>query len=199
MPNSYIPNKDADLVAWLANFLTVANANLAPLGLIAGDLTPISTLQPTYSTNLNDVEAKKAALASAVDTKDATKDSIVQKVRIVVNKIQANPAANIMQRFLTSRFLKAGFSVSVSARALIILLPIKGSLAQKGIKPHLNRVNSFFPSLIIAAIFCEGAILKRGESSSLGYIPGTNFSKSFVLADRAKRPSAHFTSSLPNT
>lgn len=27
-----------------------------------------------------------------MDTKDATKDSIIQKVRVVVNKIQANPA-----------------------------------------------------------------------------------------------------------
>ena len=92
MPNTYYPNKDADFIAWLANFITIATANTAALGLIAGDLTPISTLQPTYSTNLNDVEAKKAALASAVDTKDATKDSIIQKVRVVVNKIQANPA-----------------------------------------------------------------------------------------------------------
>jgi hypothetical protein len=74
---NYFPTKDADFIAWLANFLTVANANLVPLGLIAGDLTPITALQPTYSTNLNDVEAKKAALASAVDTKDATKDSII--------------------------------------------------------------------------------------------------------------------------
>lgn len=89
---NYFPAKDADFIAWLANFLVVANANLVPLGIIAGDLTPISTLQPTYSTNLNDVEAKKAALASAVDTKDATKDSIIDKVRLVVNKIQANPA-----------------------------------------------------------------------------------------------------------
>ena len=92
MPNTYYPNKDADFIAWLANFLTVANANLAPLGLIAGDLTPITALQPTYSTELIDVEAKKASLASIVDTKDATKDSIIQKVRVVVNKIQANPA-----------------------------------------------------------------------------------------------------------
>ncbi|MGB9702374.1 MAG: hypothetical protein ACPL1A_06575 [Candidatus Kapaibacteriota bacterium] len=74
---NYFPTKDADFIAWLANFLTVANVNLVPLGLIAGDLTPITALQPTYSTNLNDVEAKKAALASAVDTKDATKDSII--------------------------------------------------------------------------------------------------------------------------
>lgn len=89
---NYFPAKDADFIAWLANFLTIANANLVPLGLIAGDLTPITALQPTYSTYLNDVEAKKAALASSVDTKDATKDSIIQKVRVVVNKIQANPA-----------------------------------------------------------------------------------------------------------
>ena len=34
------PLKDADLISRLANFLTVANANLAPLGLIAGDLIP---------------------------------------------------------------------------------------------------------------------------------------------------------------
>jgi len=90
--DSRLHGKDKQTIAWLANFLTVANANLAPLGLIAGDLTPITALQPTYYTNLNDVEAKKAALASAVDTKDATKDSIIQKVRVVVNKIQANPA-----------------------------------------------------------------------------------------------------------
>ena len=92
MAGTYYPLKDAEFMIWLSNFLTVANANLLPLGLIAGDLTPISTLQPTYTSNLNDVEAKKAALAGAVDTKDATKDSIIQKVRVVVNKIQANPA-----------------------------------------------------------------------------------------------------------
>ncbi|MCX6154688.1 MAG: fibronectin type III domain-containing protein [Candidatus Kapabacteria bacterium] len=92
MANTYFPSKDADFVAWLANYLTVANANLTAIGLIAGDLTPISTLQPTYSTNLLDVEAKKAAFASAVETKDATKESIIEKVRITVNKIQANPA-----------------------------------------------------------------------------------------------------------
>lgn len=58
MPNTYYPNKDADFVSWLANFLTVANVNLIPLGLIAGDLTPITTLQPTYSTNLYDISEK---------------------------------------------------------------------------------------------------------------------------------------------
>ena len=95
MPNNYLPNKDADLIPWLGNFLTVANANLVALGLVAADVDPIKALQPTYSTNLNDVEVKKAALAAAVETKDATKDSIIQKVRLLVNKIQANPAVTV--------------------------------------------------------------------------------------------------------
>ena len=92
MPSTYYPSKDAELVVWLGNFITVANANLATLGIVATDVDPIKALQPIYSTNLNDVETKKAALSASVETKDATKDSIIQKVRLLVNKIQANPA-----------------------------------------------------------------------------------------------------------
>lgn len=92
MPSTYYPSKDAELVVWLGNFITVANANLAALGIVATDVDPIKALQPTYSTNLNDVETKKAALSASVETKDATKDSIIQKIRLIVNKIQANPA-----------------------------------------------------------------------------------------------------------
>ena len=92
MPSTYYPSKDAELVVWLGNFITVANANLATLGIVATDVDPIKALQPIYSTNLNDVETKKAALSASVETKDATKDSIIQKIRLLVNKIQANPA-----------------------------------------------------------------------------------------------------------
>ena len=98
MPNTYLPTKEAELVVWLGNFITVANANLATLGLVATDVDPIKALQPVYSTNLNDVETKKAALAAAVGTKDATRDSILQKVRILVNKIQANPAITVAMK-----------------------------------------------------------------------------------------------------
>jgi hypothetical protein len=35
--------------------------------------------------------------------------------------------------------LKEGFESTVSERALIILEPIEGSLAQKGISPHFRR------------------------------------------------------------
>ncbi|MEI6090134.1 MAG: hypothetical protein WCR42_06765 [bacterium] len=49
MPNNYyLPTKASDLQAWTQNFLAVANANLAPLGLIAGDVTPVSTDKTSF-------------------------------------------------------------------------------------------------------------------------------------------------------
>ena len=38
----YIPGGDAAFNAWLDNFVTYATANLANLGLVAGDLTPVT-------------------------------------------------------------------------------------------------------------------------------------------------------------
>ena len=38
MANDYIPRGDAEFSAWLDNFVTYANANLAGLGLVAGDM-----------------------------------------------------------------------------------------------------------------------------------------------------------------
>jgi hypothetical protein len=41
MANDYIPRGDAEFNGWLANFVTYANANLAALGLVAGDMRAI--------------------------------------------------------------------------------------------------------------------------------------------------------------
>lgn len=46
----YLPGPDADYQAWVANFVTYANANLAALGLTAADLTPITTAQTAWNT-----------------------------------------------------------------------------------------------------------------------------------------------------
>lgn len=43
----YIPAADAEFHAWQQNFVTVANANLAGLGLVVGDLAAITAAQTT--------------------------------------------------------------------------------------------------------------------------------------------------------
>lgn len=48
MPD-YIPAPDAEFNAWQTNFVAYANANLAGLGLVAGDMTPITAAQTTWA------------------------------------------------------------------------------------------------------------------------------------------------------
>ena len=48
----YIPGGDAEFNAWLDNFITYANANLANLGLVQGDIDPIVTAQTAWNTAL---------------------------------------------------------------------------------------------------------------------------------------------------
>jgi hypothetical protein len=71
-----------------------------------------------------------------------------------------------MQRRRSTRSLKEGRSVNVSARAFIIRLPILGSAAQCGINPQCMSLHSL-PSLCrtmtgIVGEICSGAMLKRG-------------------------------------
>src|SRR5262245_10426098 len=71
-----------------------------------------------------------------------------------------------MQRPPLTRDLKEGSSVSVSALALIIRLPIEGSAAQWGINPQCMSLHSLAPLCrIMTGIVgetCSGATLKRG-------------------------------------
>jgi hypothetical protein len=46
----YLPGPDADYQAWVSNFVTYANANLAALGLTAADMAPITSAQSGWAT-----------------------------------------------------------------------------------------------------------------------------------------------------
>src|SRR5262245_9709080 len=70
----------------------------------------------------------------------------------------------MMQRRRSTGSLKEGSSVSVSALALIIRLPIEGSAAQCGINPHCMSLHSLPPRCrTMTGILGEvsGAMLKR--------------------------------------
>ena len=69
------------------------------------------------------------------------------------------------QRRLLKAERKAGFSATVSARALIMRAPMLGSLAQAGISPQRNKHNwrvSLPPGCRTTATGCVGAMLNRG-------------------------------------
>jgi len=57
MPRTdYIPNPDAEFLAWMNNFLSVLNANLATFGLVAADLTPLTNARNDFQTKLSNFQ-----------------------------------------------------------------------------------------------------------------------------------------------
>lgn len=98
MANDYIPRGDAEFNGWLANFVTYANANLAGLGLVAGDMTPVTTAQTTWNTKYPAHIAAAAAAVSAREGKDIARQGVEAAVRPLVRRLQASASVDDTER-----------------------------------------------------------------------------------------------------
>lgn len=85
----YIPKKDTIYRDWLANFLTVANANLAALGLTDTDLKPLQMDKPIYDDAITNAETLQAQAKAATEKKNTVRKSSETKARAIVKRIQA--------------------------------------------------------------------------------------------------------------
>ena len=90
----YIPPRDGNFLGWEQNFLTVATANVTALGLVAGDLTPVTAGQTAFEEALTNHQAAQALAQSATAGKNDTRDALEDAIRVVVRKIQANPTVS---------------------------------------------------------------------------------------------------------
>ena len=71
----------------------------------------------------------------------------------------------MMQRLCLKASRKAGFSATVSLRALIRRALMESSLAQDGINPYLSSAPSRSSSICLTArMLCVGAMLKRAST-----------------------------------
>ncbi len=98
MANDYIPRADADFNAWLANFVTYANSHLPGLGLVAGDMTAVTTAQATWNTNYPALIAAQAAAQSARQAKDGARTAVEAAVRPLVRRLQASASVDDAER-----------------------------------------------------------------------------------------------------
>lgn len=86
----YLPGPDADYQAWVTNFVTYANANLAALGLVAADMTPVTTNQTLFNTNFAGHIAAKNAAQAAKQSKDESRSGLTAAIRPLVRRLQAS-------------------------------------------------------------------------------------------------------------
>jgi hypothetical protein len=89
--SDYLPRTDADFSDWLHNFVTYANANLADLGLVAADLTPVQTASTDFDTAMQANDAMQAQAQGTSSTKDGKRSTAEDLARALVARIQNTP------------------------------------------------------------------------------------------------------------
>jgi hypothetical protein len=94
----YLPGPDANYSAWVANFVTYANANLAALGLTAADLTPVTTAQTTWNAGFAAHIAAKQAAIGAKQAKDENRAALTGVIRPLVRRLQASSQVSDLER-----------------------------------------------------------------------------------------------------
>lgn len=96
--SDFIPTADTDFTAWMQNFITYANANLAALGLTAAQLTPIQTGKTTWEAAFAANVTAQAQAQATRQAKDDERDSLAALVRPLVAQLQASPIVTDAQR-----------------------------------------------------------------------------------------------------
>jgi len=91
MPKDYVPQNDTQFQAWLTNFVTVLNANLATVGLVAADVTPLTTAQTNFNTAVTTQITAQDAAAAAVATKKTRRITLETTLRPLVRRINNHP------------------------------------------------------------------------------------------------------------
>jgi len=92
MPLDYIPQKDADLDAWAANFSAVITATPTAYGLVAGQAVAFDTLTTEFTAALLDATNPATRTSVTVAAKDAKRLTLVASARSLGQIAQAFPA-----------------------------------------------------------------------------------------------------------
>lgn len=98
MAVGYIPRADKDFIDWLNVFVPYVNANSTPLGLGGSDVSMLSGQKIALETAYTQNNAAQQAAQAARQNKDTARDCVEGTVRMLVRRIQANPAVTDAQK-----------------------------------------------------------------------------------------------------
>jgi len=98
VPSDYIPRPDAQFDSWQINFVTYLAANLAGLGLVAGDITATTAAQTAWITNYAAHNAAQAVAIGARANKDGSRTAFEAAIRPLVKRLQASASVSDPER-----------------------------------------------------------------------------------------------------
>ena len=131
----YIPGPDASFQAWQSNFVTYANANLAALGLVAADMTPITAAQTPWQNGFTAHIAAVNAAKAAKQTKDEARAAYVAVIRPLVRRLQASSVVSDAE--------KASLGITVAQQPGPIGPPVTAPICSISCGARLQHTLSF--------------------------------------------------------
>jgi hypothetical protein len=175
----YIPQGDAALQLWAANYSSLITASPTTYGLIAGDATATAAALATYATQLTAATNPATRTSVTVAAKDSARATLVALIRSQVNKIQAVPTVTPTQKTSLGITVRSTTRTPVPApttRPLMTVVRSNGPVLDVRINDELTPDTRALP---FGVLLCEVYI-------KLGVSPGTDISTYRLLAQTGR-------------
>jgi hypothetical protein len=168
MSAPYIPNRDADLDTWSANFSTLLTASPATYGLVAGDATAVAGVVAAWHTAYLAATAPSTRTPTSVAAKDAARVTMLATVRPYAQRIAANAGVTAGQKIAIGVSPRTNTPTPIAAPVTYPVLSIDVALNSS----HVIRARDQLASPSVKAkpfgavlLELHGAILPSGSPS----------------------------------
>lgn len=94
----YVPDADGEFAAWADNLMGYADGHLAELGLVAGDVADLLTMQADFNGKMTDHIAARQTAAAARQAKDDSRREYKSAIRQLVRQLQVSSAVDDPER-----------------------------------------------------------------------------------------------------
>lgn len=119
----YLPVSDLEFKAWADNFLNIAAIDPPVFGLVAADITPVTTAKGAFDSALTDNQTAQNEARTRRQIKDDARAKVETGIRSLVRRIQVHPGTTGAQRTSLGITVRDGTASPASAAALAATRP----------------------------------------------------------------------------
>jgi hypothetical protein len=186
----YIPNKQANFTAWLANFSTLITASPNTYGLVTSDAVTIAGLNSAWVAAYTPVTSGSTKTPAAVSNKNSVEVSVKAQIRVYAQQIGNNPGVTSANKIALGLNPKTSTPSPVTAPTTNPVLTVQSASAGSLIVRYRDSAASVsVKSKPYGVKFCE----IHGNASAT---PITVQTASNLLVNASKSPVVIDTSSF---
>lgn len=193
MPTNYMPNRDADLDAWMQNFAALITATPTAYGLVAGDATIIQAQADAFAAALLAATDPSTRTSATIAAKDAARATAEDVLRGYAQRVNINPAVSNAERVdlgLTVRSLTPTPVPAPTTAPALMLINASPLLARLNFRdsdtPLLKRKPAGVIALELRRTIGVAPAVDPNAATLLAMVTKTPFAVEYVAGDVGK-------------